>query len=101
VRLVAVFDTKILMSAVVWKGTPLKCLELARSSAVDGLTCREILDELAGKLEVKLSLPPEDIAATVQCRGGQAGLRPTGRGQRTTVLAKKSRLQSKRKKPAE
>jgi len=53
------------MSAMIWKGKPLECLELARSGVTDGLTCREILDELADKLDVKLSIPPEDIAATM------------------------------------
>lgn len=64
-RPVAVFDTNILLSAVVWKGKPLECLELARAGTVDGVTCREILDELAEKLETKLSFPPEDVVATI------------------------------------
>ena len=64
-RPVAVFDTNILLSAVGWKGKPFECVELARAGTVDGVTCREILEELAEKLETKLSLPPEDIAATV------------------------------------
>lgn len=64
-RSVAVFDTNILLSAIGWKGKPFECVELARAGTVDGVTCKEILEELAEKLECKLSLPAEDIAATV------------------------------------
>ena len=52
---VVVFDTNILLSAIGWKGTPFECLELARQGAVEGLTCWEILDELADKLKSKLA----------------------------------------------
>jgi hypothetical protein len=44
-RFVAVFDTNILFSAVGWKGTPFECLEMARVGTVEGVTCREILEE--------------------------------------------------------
>jgi putative PIN family toxin of toxin-antitoxin system len=56
VRQVAVFDTSILFSAVGWKGKPYQCVELARAGQVEGVTCREILDELAEKLQAKLGL---------------------------------------------
>jgi putative PIN family toxin of toxin-antitoxin system len=65
VRPVTVFDTNILLSASGWKGKPLECLELARAGTVEGITCREILEELAEKLETKLAFPPEDTVATV------------------------------------
>ena len=64
-RPVAVFDTNILFSATGWKGRPFECVELARAGAVEGITCRELLDELAEKLESKLSFPPEDVVATL------------------------------------
>ncbi len=64
-RPVAVFDTNILLSAMGWKGKPFECVELARAGTVEGVTCREILEELAEKLVSKLSLPPEDVVATV------------------------------------
>ncbi|HEX5445520.1 MAG TPA: PIN domain-containing protein [Pirellulales bacterium] len=53
-RQVAVFDTNILFSATGWKGVPYECLELARAGQVDGVTCLELLDELAEKLQAKL-----------------------------------------------
>ncbi len=64
-RPVAVFDTNILLSAAGWKGKPFECVELARAGTVVGVTCREILEELAEKLESKLAQPPEEAAASV------------------------------------
>jgi uncharacterized protein len=65
VRLVAVFDTNVLFSAIGWKGAPYECVELARAGTVEGVTCVEILDELAEKLEIKLGLAADVVAATV------------------------------------
>jgi predicted nucleic acid-binding protein len=65
VRPVAVFDTNILFSAVGWKGKPFECMELARAGTVAGVTCQELLDELAEKLEKKLSLAPEQVVETL------------------------------------
>lgn len=64
-RPVAVFDTNILFSAVGWKGKPFECVELARAGAVEGVTCQELLDELAEKLEKKLSFAPEQVVETL------------------------------------
>jgi len=64
-RLVAVFDTNILFSAVGWKGKPYECLEMARAGTVDGVTCRDLLEELAEKLEMKLSFAPERVVETL------------------------------------
>ncbi len=64
-RKIAVFDTNILLSGVGWRGKPFQCLELARAGIVDGVTCRELLDELAEKLQSKLSLTPEQTLDTV------------------------------------
>src|SRR5205085_9709268 len=44
-----------------WKGKPFECLELARAGTIDGVTCRELLEELAEKLDTKLSFAPEQI----------------------------------------
>lgn len=52
---VAVYDTNILFSATGWRGNPYRCLELARQGRVEGITCVEILDELAEKLPTKLN----------------------------------------------
>jgi len=62
---VAVFDTNILMSAVGWKGKPFECVERARAGTVEGVTCQEVLDELAEKLEKKLSFAPEKVVETL------------------------------------
>ncbi len=60
-RPVVVFDTNILFSSIGWRGNPYRCIELARTGIVTGITCREILDELIDKLESKLSLT-SDVA---------------------------------------
>ena len=62
---VVVFDTNILFSGLGWQGAPYRCLELARSGAVEGLTSREILDELVEKLQDKLLFSAEQITDTV------------------------------------
>ena len=64
-RPVAVFDTNVLLSGVGWKGKPFQCLELARAGVVDGATCRELLDELAEKLQAKLSFSAEQSLQTL------------------------------------
>ena len=60
-RHIAVFDTNVLLSALGWKGKPYQCVELARAGTIDGLTCREIIVELAEKLQVKLPFSPEQV----------------------------------------
>jgi len=64
-RLIAVFDTNILLSGIGWQGRPYRCLELARSGVVVGLTCWELLDELAEKLQTKLNFPPSQVSDTI------------------------------------
>jgi putative PIN family toxin of toxin-antitoxin system len=59
VRRIAVFDTNILLSGIGWKGRPFQCLELARVGMVEGVVCRELLDELAEKLQKKLDFTPQ------------------------------------------
>ena len=64
-RLVAVFDTNVLLSAIGWKGNPFRCLELARAGTVEAITCPEILDELTEKLESRLAQSSEVITETL------------------------------------
>jgi uncharacterized protein len=64
-RKTAVFDTNILFSAVGWKGKPFLCVELARAGVVIGVTCRELLDELAEKLQSKLSFTSQQALDTL------------------------------------
>jgi uncharacterized protein len=54
VSVVVVFDTNVLFSSISWKGRPYECVELARIGQVDGVTCRELVDELVDKLQTKL-----------------------------------------------
>jgi len=49
----------VLLSGIGWRGKPHECLELARSGTIVGVTCREILDELAEKLTAKLKMSDE------------------------------------------
>jgi len=65
VRKVAVFDTNILFSAIGWQGKPFQCVELARTGLVDAASCREILDELAAKLQTKLAFSAQQAVDAV------------------------------------
>lgn len=58
---VAVFDTNVLLSGLLWQGSPFHCLEMARTGRVKGLTCRLILEELADVLHRKLALESDRI----------------------------------------
>ncbi len=60
-----VFDTSVLLSAIGWRGKPLQCLELAHSRQIQGVSCREIFEELASKLESKLDFTPEEVDETL------------------------------------
>ena len=60
-RPIVVYDTNILFSGTGWRGTPYRCLELARQGSVEAVTCVEILDELAEKLSTKLNFSPTQM----------------------------------------
>ena len=64
-RSIAVFDTNILLSAIGWRGSPFHCVEAARSGAVAGVICREILDELAEKLRARLRFSGAEVADAI------------------------------------
>ena len=53
---IVVYDTNILISGMVWGGVPYRCIDLAKSHRVVGITCAEILDEFEEKLTMKLNL---------------------------------------------
>lgn len=63
--LTVVFDTNILFSATGWRGKPFECVELARAGKVQAVTCVELMDELAEKLELKLGFSAEQSAETL------------------------------------
>jgi predicted nucleotidyltransferase len=60
-----VFDTNILLSGIGWYGKPYTCLELARNGVIEGVACRELLDELSEKLDTKLEFSAEQIIDTI------------------------------------
>lgn len=64
-RWIVVFDTSTLLSGVGWRGKPYRCLELTRAGIVEGVTCQELLDELAGKLQTKLNFSAVQVTDTV------------------------------------
>jgi putative PIN family toxin of toxin-antitoxin system len=63
--IVATFDTNILLSGVGWRGNPYRCLELARAGVVEGVTCKELLDELAEKLQARLNFSDTQVTDTI------------------------------------
>jgi uncharacterized protein len=65
VALTAVFDTNILFSATGWRGNPYQCVERARVGDIQVVTCVELMEELAGKLEMKLGFSPEQTFETL------------------------------------
>jgi len=65
VALTAVFDTNILFSATAWRGNPFQCVERARVGEIQAVTCPELMDELAQKLELKLGFSAEYVFETL------------------------------------
>jgi len=63
--LIVVFDTNILFSATGWRGKPFECVEQARGGKIEAVTCVELMEELAGKLEEKLGFSAEQSAETI------------------------------------
>ena len=64
-RLIVVFDTNILISGTGWKGSPSRCLELARTGMVQHITCQEMLAEFSEKLQTKLKFPRDQVTKTI------------------------------------
>jgi uncharacterized protein len=60
-RLIVVFDTNILISALLSPtSNPAKCLQLARLGIIQSVTCQEIIDEFAEKLTVKFKYSADE-----------------------------------------
>ena len=59
---IAVYDTNVLISGMIWGGVPYDCILLAQEGKVEGLTCDEILDEFVDKLTTKFSFSSHDIS---------------------------------------
>lgn len=62
---IAVFDANVLISGVGWRGKPYRCLELARIGLVEGVTCQELIDEVAQKLQTRLRFSTTQITETL------------------------------------
>jgi putative PIN family toxin of toxin-antitoxin system len=61
VRLVVVFDTNILISALLSNGSkPDLCINLARNGEIESVTCVDILSEFRQKLTQKFHYPVSD-----------------------------------------
>ncbi len=63
--LIAVFDTNILLSGSGWRGKPYRCLELARIGIVEGVTCQELIDEVAKRLQTRLKFSAVQVTNTI------------------------------------
>ena len=48
-----VLDTNVLISGLLWRGNPYKCLYLAQVGVIQSVTCAEILEEFQRKLQDK------------------------------------------------
>ncbi|MDP2704485.1 MAG: putative toxin-antitoxin system toxin component, PIN family [bacterium] len=60
-----VFDTNILVSAIVFGGNPRRCLELALEEKIQLYTSRTLLAELVEKLQKKFNWSEESIKKTI------------------------------------
>jgi putative PIN family toxin of toxin-antitoxin system len=65
VAVTAVFDTNILFSATGWRGNPFQCVERARAGEIQVVTCPELVEERAEKLELRLHFSAEEVAETL------------------------------------
>jgi putative PIN family toxin of toxin-antitoxin system len=65
VAITVVFDTNILFSATGWRGNPFQCVERVRAGEIQGVTCPELVEELAEKLEIRLHFSAEQVAETL------------------------------------
>jgi putative PIN family toxin of toxin-antitoxin system len=65
VSIIVVFDTNILFSATGWRGNPFQCVERARAGQVQAVSCPELIEELAEKLEARLNFPKDQVAETL------------------------------------
>lgn len=61
-----VFDTNILISAIIFGGNPKTCLELARSGKLELYTSKPLLLEFAQKLKVKFKWDDQDINDVIE-----------------------------------
>lgn len=63
--LTVVFDTNILFSATGWRGKPFESAELAWAGKIQAITCAELMNEWAGKMERTFGFSAEQSAETI------------------------------------
>lgn len=61
-----VYDTNILISGILWKGLPYKCLLLAKAKVVDLFVCEEIISELSSKLKDKFNFTDLEVKKAIK-----------------------------------
>ena len=64
-RPIVVYDTNILISGMIWGGTPYDSIALAQRNRVEAVTYAEILDEFSEKLTTKFKASPLQAAEMV------------------------------------
>jgi len=60
-----VFDTNVLISAILWRGDPYRAVLLAKAKVVQAVYCAPMLAELADKLRQKFDFDENHIEAVV------------------------------------
>lgn len=61
----AVFDTNVWISGLLWRGAPYQCLLLARAKVVQPVYCIEMLAELSRKLREPFGFGENELAAVL------------------------------------
>ncbi|MGH7182241.1 MAG: PIN domain-containing protein [Nitrospiraceae bacterium] len=70
----AVFDTNILVSATLWRGSPYRCLLAAQAGLVELFVSQPILAEFTRVLQEKFHLSAWQVAEALAVVGGTASL---------------------------
>ncbi|MDJ0900393.1 MAG: putative toxin-antitoxin system toxin component, PIN family [Xenococcus sp. MO_188.B8] len=66
-KYIVVFDTNILLSSLFsQKGSPFRCLALAKMGQFESVICREILDEFVEKLLIKFKFSEEKAQIAIE-----------------------------------
>ena len=60
-----VFDTNILVSAMLWRGTPYRCLLAIRAGLAELILSPPIMEELRGVLNKKFAMTKEDAEENI------------------------------------
>jgi len=61
-----VYDTNILISGLLWKGLPYRCLLLAKAGVVELFLCKEIISELSLKLKDKFNFTDIEVKMVIK-----------------------------------